>query len=1383
VIPKYVRDTIDKERGSNRTERARVMRMEVAANESRDDNNEDSSVPESHNLFVQTKRDVAEFYRKEELAAAKNAARSTAGKREFSFKSIAYKMKQEIDHRSNRHINNKSQNDTTGSISSSGKPSKENKGQYEKERQTYQQRVQAADVALDTLKARLQYPSPKATLQHQPSRYRYTPREDMESDEAREDAGPEPSSVDTLISLEEGSGGSRHDGELKLIRNKTEGQEQELRLVAEEKVALLYLQISNMDHKLAIAEEHTRQERKQKLEYERKVLKLENVESQLTKHLHQARQAKGYAEEKLVKVMERMSQLDLSLASTEEKLSAVIKKQTDDCIAKNAHMNEVKELQERLKATEARLSNALAGLRVGRDESENNKTCIQMLRNMVEEKEKRIVVVTKELRHKDERHQNEIARMKKPEKQIDVLQQQLHEKDKQLGKLKEELRLYQSSLPTTTIQNKHLIRSLEKARARCKKECTQRIALETELRSIRSLESMSRCSHSRSNSHVDLHLPLPIGRSKRDNGRATKSDDRILVASSTSSDSRKSGLPAACDAVSDDSAALPTADAASKVQYTTPDQALGGEPTMNALVLDFERLQSNDQTEDFSNRNRNVSSPTSRKRPSQGIDEQPDKKAARQASALSKEIEASREALSERLVRYRQNAIQCHESMIASSPKAPRTPSRDLEEKDRAKQGADLVSETENNGPRDVAAQATMSEKKPSAGGQPVQDIMIGKKAERNFQKHFEIPVGCSNVLASQFRRIPTGDENYPIAHEQADEEKKAAGAEGTKTENSSALERAAHVGLVNQLEIPRPGTLTNRDQVGLKPRIDVAQPVTDMEKPASPGWLQGKQAQRENKMMLGKSTDERPTFEKSHVFQVQALTSPTESYCKRKTSSLSQVKREEDMLAGVPIHIKDMYHKVGFVKDRTLNQYLPVLCVQPFSMPPGPAQVRVTSEQRDFLGVYIYGRSTFSSAYQCIKWFKMIPYGKAAEKGFHNLPVEIEEKIASGTPLLAAEEELVQGLEQVKKDLVKEPEERRHPFLRFQQDGNDAWGSIAAAEPEQLLGADHRWESHEVPIVASDLDEHPLMERKLSADERNIPPVCVQGEATQQATEEHLEDMRPSNQDLSNAMFLVKEYSGKGEGLPTGDKTLRPMNELTSVLHLTSQEVMDVAVIHPNVNDQTGATFQKCLPGCHYDEPRTDPCHIHSQDMLVNEFQTNVANCLASRAESEQNESDGRSSGPFPSFDYKFSKTHAKFSAVVQQFNSMPSTPINNEAFPKMKVVVSQQTRWNGGGIPKYVIVDDDGGSECVSEIDHGEVVYGPMELEESDKFMLMLQQILDDVTEDDNWDLNDANSLSSDQNILNVGNVESTVSRNDIMETLGYPSDELTGRNEPFF
>jgi hypothetical protein len=120
--------------------------------------------------------------------------------------------------------------------------------------------------------------------------------------------------------------------------------------------------------------------------------------------------------------------------------------------------------------------------------------------------------------------------------------------------------------------------------------------------------------------------------------------------------------------------------------------------------------------------------------------------------------------------------------------------------------------------------------------------------------------------------------------------------------------------------------------------------------------------------------------------------------------------------------------------------------------------------------------------------------------------------------------------------------------------------------------------------------------------------------------------------------------------------------------------------------------------------------------------------------------------------------------------------TRTTDEAMPAMK-----ETR-NARDIPKYVIAENDCESECLSEIGNGEVVYGgPMKLEddpESDKFMLMLQQILDDVVDDDNCDVKDTQS-QSDQILLNLDQAQSTMSTNDLMETLGYPSDELTGPN----
>ena len=77
-----------------------------------------------------------------------------------------------------------------------------------------------------------------------------------------------------------------------------------------------------------------------------------------------------------------------------------------------------------------------------------------------------------------------------------------------------------------------------------------------------------------------------------------------------------------------------------------------------------------------------------------------------------------------------------------------------------------------------------------------------------------------------------------------------------------------------------------------------------------------------------------------------------------------------------VPLHIRDMYQKIGFYNDRKLQSCPPILCLAPESMLDGPAKDTVLQNPDDLIGVYKYGyNSSNTVAYEAIKWFRVIPY------------------------------------------------------------------------------------------------------------------------------------------------------------------------------------------------------------------------------------------------------------------------------------------------------------------------------------------------------------------------------------------------------------------------
>ncbi|CAB9508885.1 expressed unknown protein [Seminavis robusta] len=1333
-------------------------------------------------------RSRAEGYRQEELAAATRAAMAATGKPYAStLKNIAAKMQDEIDvsnsGTSTRRTekpphpeNSRSTNNNSGEKPPRAKahdrlPSTPQSYQHRMQErmpstplsyqhrmndrlpptpQSYHQRVQAADEALDKLRAQLTQPgTPRVDLTPR-SRYRYTPREDS-NDERRDDVEQRSIKLTNSSQLSSSDGSSstqRDQGSRIRMASKDRDREQELRLAAEEKVASLYVKISDMDHKLAAAEEHVRQERKQKLEFQQKVVKLENIERRLVTQLHQSRQAKSDAEEKVVKMMERLKQTDQRLTITEEKLSSSLQKQQNESNTTLAHSNEVKQLKSKVKSTEKKLAKTKAGYKAVSDENESNKSCIQMLRKLVEEKEQEFIAQAKKMREREEQRLKEHGQTKKNDQDVATLQQKLKEKEKQVEQLREETRVQQKSLATNALQNKYLLSSLEKAREQCKKECTQRMSMECELRSLKTSGSISRCSQSRASTSHSLLPPSSINRPRPSPLavgpiRSKKSKDSTITTSSVASGSWVSDSQEDSEQHHSRSKAVVPKPAADKSQgkRKAVDDNEGGpkEAQMtNAIVLEYERIHAHDCKENRTSKALSTKAATkstkkrrspkqadanTNKQRSEEADkkEKPNLKAAKpmkSVEAAAKKVEARREEAVEILSRYKQHSMERLE--CTAGQEMGRAEMKELSEMEPASTRDSVIPARDEN--------VRASPKK--------QNGSAGTNKNPPDPKH-----QCKGTLDEQETR------------------------ESTRTAETDGEAKVENQAKSLKQE------MINSDT----PAIAVTQTTADI-------------ISRESQTLRS----EKPTGA-----EAPPTSSPANGPCLSSPPSPEKVKRDERLLASVPIHIKDMYQKVGFFKDRKLNQYLPVLCLKPFEMPPGPAQMEVLSEPSDFLGVYVYGRTSYTSAYQSIKWFRMIPYKTAVEKGYHKLPPSIEAKIGVGSPLLDTENELMRGLELIKQEVHKETEERTHPFLYFQRTGEDLWGKSGIENGESLgcckqaekpniqkqtsggESTEQNDESSTVRAHASEEDSDKQM--KMAGKDEARSPLAIQTRRTVPISPRHLvgNALSPANGGRGHVMMPSNQGQERGQEQGRG--------QMIALSDGTKEKVIE--------------TLQECLPACQY------ALQSDSQDVLLNDLATETTRSNTGAKEEKKDhdiaddneekkdhdiaddnalEKDESDENPFATFQNTFTKTHEKFCAVLHQFSSKPATPIfgitsATKSKSKRQSRASKKRERNND-IPKFVIAEKtEGASECVSEIGNGELGYVPIQLEESDKLIYMLQQILGDDFGDEQVDMKNANSLSLLTETVDMEKVQSiiTSTSQDIMDT-HFPSDEFPTEKE---
>ena len=165
-----------------------------------------------------------------------------------------------------------------------------------------------------------------------------------------------------------------------------------------------------------------------------------------------------------------------------------------------------------------------------------------------------------------------------------------------------------------------------------------------------------------------------------------------------------------------------------------------------------------------------------------------------------------------------------------------------------------------------------------------------------------------------------------------------------------------------------------------------------------------------------------------------------------------SNISNKDAILAQVPSHIKANFREVGFYKQRLQNSYLPVLCLGPFDVPPGPVRDEWVAQYKKggkvlSLGVYFYGKEADDDeAYGMIPWFSFVPFSKAVNRGLTQIPHDITDKVEAGVELSAEEREIHDGLEQINVAAEQSKEARTHPLQ------NQLANDVAAAAAQDCV-------------------------------------------------------------------------------------------------------------------------------------------------------------------------------------------------------------------------------------------------------------------------------------------------------------------------------------------
>lgn len=189
--------------------------------------------------------------------------------------------------------------------------------------------------------------------------------------------------------------------------------------------------------------------------------------------------------------------------------------------------------------------------------------------------------------------------------------------------------------------------------------------------------------------------------------------------------------------------------------------------------------------------------------------------------------------------------------------------------------------------------------------------------------------------------------------------------------------------------------------------------------------------------------------------------------------------KERNDVLKALPDELKDVFGTIGFCPGEvdddddenetdTTNTnppqsqppfMQPVLIVSPYDVPPKPIRdiywmdafskakrSKAKLKKLDYL-VYVYGSDDPDDCYNFVPHEEFVPLEQAQKSGFDVLPKAVADKPASERT--ESESKLARALEEMKADLPKAKEDRKHgsPFL-------EAYEKLQAKEAEKESSA-----------------------------------------------------------------------------------------------------------------------------------------------------------------------------------------------------------------------------------------------------------------------------------------------------------------------------------------
>lgn len=153
-----------------------------------------------------------------------------------------------------------------------------------------------------------------------------------------------------------------------------------------------------------------------------------------------------------------------------------------------------------------------------------------------------------------------------------------------------------------------------------------------------------------------------------------------------------------------------------------------------------------------------------------------------------------------------------------------------------------------------------------------------------------------------------------------------------------------------------------------------------------------------------------------------------------RQVHSQEERELKDQIMETLPDYVKNNFGRTGFVKHSAFD-YWPALVLDPFTVPLSIRtkwlELYYEFDKRDMFLVYLYGRRHRQdvNAYPIVEPHHFISYEEGIERSLDQLPVQIEDKLTYGDPLEEIEEELSDGLNQIRIDARQPPEARTHPL------------------------------------------------------------------------------------------------------------------------------------------------------------------------------------------------------------------------------------------------------------------------------------------------------------------------------------------------------------------